>query len=64
MSHGIDESSAMLEALQRIAAGRDNCGTPLPREKARQIAREAMVAIGRTWPTMKMDADGRQHRSL
>jgi hypothetical protein len=42
--------SLLLEALKVIAAGRAINGMPLPREIARQVARDALIAIGERWP--------------
>lgn len=39
----------VLAALRAIAKGRADCGRPLAAEKARQIARECLVAIGEDW---------------
>lgn len=33
-----------------IAQGRPDCGRPLAAETARQLAREALHAAGRSWP--------------
>jgi ABC-type arginine transport system permease subunit len=39
----------VLGALRTIARGRTDCGRALAAEKARQIARECLVAIGEDW---------------
>ncbi len=40
---------AFERALQEIARGRVDCGLPLAREKAREIARAALVRHDRKW---------------
>jgi hypothetical protein len=42
--------AVLLEALKVIAAGRAINGMPLPREIARQMARDALISIGERWP--------------
>lgn len=45
---GSDE--CFVKALALIARGRTDNGRPLAGERARQIAREALVKKGRDWP--------------
>lgn len=40
----------LMDAIKKIATGSELNGMPLPREQSRQIAREALVAIGEPWP--------------
>lgn len=39
----------LAEALAKIALGLTDCGRPLAAEKARQIARKALIGSGRNW---------------
>ena len=43
------ENDVALFALKQIARGKKNCGLPLPRETAQQIARISLVALGEDW---------------
>ena len=45
----LDADPSLLQALQRIARGRLDCGLPLGREEARQIARTALTERGIDW---------------
>lgn len=43
------DAQRMLRALQKIAAGRLDCGRPLPSYDAREVARQSLIAVSATW---------------
>lgn len=54
-----DPTATLHAALAEIARGRTNCGRPLAAEKARGIARKALVAAGMEWTDGQVRAKAR-----
>jgi hypothetical protein len=52
------KEAVLVAALQKIALGAVNKGTPLPREEARQVARKALADTGEGWNFMADIVEG------